>query len=240
MRIWVDCTAAAHPLVLRPIIERLARAATRSRSPRATTARRSASSTGSASRYEVVGRHGGGSTAARGWRSPAAAPRSRAGRGRRGSTSRSPTARSTSRSSAPLLRIPLGADAGLRVRRACSASSPSAPRGGCWCRTRSRSRRCARAGAAERKLFRYPGLKEDYYLADFAPDPAVLGELGVDRGRACSPSSARRPRPRPTTRATRSTRRCSTGSPPTRGRRGRDPAHRGPGEPPCGPARDRR
>ena len=23
------------------------------------------------------------------------------------------------------------------------------------------------AGAAERKLFRYPGLKEDYYLADF-------------------------------------------------------------------------
>src|SRR6266513_5031375 len=24
MRVWVDCTAAAHPLVLRPIIERLA------------------------------------------------------------------------------------------------------------------------------------------------------------------------------------------------------------------------
>ena len=38
-----------------------------------------------------------------------------------------------------------------------------------------------RAGAAERKLFRYPGLKEDYYLADFRPDPAVLDELGVDR-----------------------------------------------------------
>ena len=35
-----------------------------------------------------------------------------------------------------------------------------------------------RAGAAERKLFRYPGLKEDYYLADFTPDPAVLAELG--------------------------------------------------------------
>ena len=38
-----------------------------------------------------------------------------------------------------------------------------------------------RAGAAERKLFRYPGLKEDYYLADFEPDPAVLAELGVAR-----------------------------------------------------------
>ena len=27
---------------------------------------------------------------------------------------------------------------------------------------------------------RYPGLKEEYYLADFEPDPAVLGELGLD------------------------------------------------------------
>jgi predicted glycosyltransferase len=40
-----------------------------------------------------------------------------------------------------------------------------------------------RAGAAERKLFRFPGLKEDYYLADFEPDSSVLEELGVDRGR---------------------------------------------------------
>jgi predicted glycosyltransferase len=41
----------------------------------------------------------------------------------------------------------------------------------------------ARAGAAASKLFRYPGLKEDYYLADFEPDPTVLSELGVDRER---------------------------------------------------------
>jgi predicted glycosyltransferase len=33
---------------------------------------------------------------------------------------------------------------------------------------------------ARRKLQRYPGLKEEYYLADFEPDPAVLGELGLD------------------------------------------------------------
>jgi hypothetical protein len=38
-----------------------------------------------------------------------------------------------------------------------------------------------RAGASEGKLFRYPGLKEDYYLADFEPDPGVLDELGIDR-----------------------------------------------------------
>jgi predicted glycosyltransferase len=33
---------------------------------------------------------------------------------------------------------------------------------------------------ARRKLQRYAGLKEEYYLADFEPDAAVLDELGVD------------------------------------------------------------
>src|SRR6478672_7722184 len=35
----------------------------------------------------------------------------------------------------------------------------------------------------ERKLRRYPGLKEEYYLADFAPDPSVVRELGLDPAR---------------------------------------------------------
>jgi predicted glycosyltransferase len=43
--------------------------------------------------------------------------------------------------------------------------------------------RLHRYGAA-RKLHRYEGLKEEYYLADFEPDPAVLQELVLDRGRA--------------------------------------------------------
>jgi predicted glycosyltransferase len=34
---------------------------------------------------------------------------------------------------------------------------------------------------ARGKLQRYPGLKEEYYLADFEPDGAVLDELGLDR-----------------------------------------------------------
>jgi uncharacterized protein len=34
---------------------------------------------------------------------------------------------------------------------------------------------------ARSKLQRYPGLKEEYYLADFEPDPTVLDELGLDR-----------------------------------------------------------
>jgi predicted glycosyltransferase len=33
---------------------------------------------------------------------------------------------------------------------------------------------------ATRKLRRYPGLKEEYYLADFEPDAGVLAELGLD------------------------------------------------------------
>jgi uncharacterized protein len=35
---------------------------------------------------------------------------------------------------------------------------------------------------ARGKLHRYPGLKEEYYLADFSPDGAVLDELGLDAG----------------------------------------------------------
>jgi predicted glycosyltransferase len=34
---------------------------------------------------------------------------------------------------------------------------------------------------ANGKVRRYQGLKEEYYLADFEPDPAVLGELMLDR-----------------------------------------------------------
>ncbi len=40
--------------------------------------------------------------------------------------------------------------------------------------------RLARYGAESPKLLRYPGLKEEYYLADFEPDASVPGQLGVD------------------------------------------------------------
>src|SRR5215213_6911567 len=41
--------------------------------------------------------------------------------------------------------------------------------------------RLAAYGATPAKLRPYPGLKEEYYLADFEPDPAALDELGLDR-----------------------------------------------------------
>ena len=107
MKVWVDCTAAAHPLVLRPIIERLEARGDEVSSPPASTGRPRACSTGSGSRYTVGrqprrrldARQGPGARRAldaawRGW----------SGSGAR--TSRSPTARSTSPSSRPLFRIP--------------------------------------------------------------------------------------------------------------------------------------
>src|SRR5437763_5635896 len=42
--------------------------------------------------------------------------------------------------------------------------------------------RLAPYGASPPKLVRYPGLKEEYYLAGFEPDASVLAGLGVDAG----------------------------------------------------------
>jgi uncharacterized protein len=40
--------------------------------------------------------------------------------------------------------------------------------------------RVARYGARPPRLVRYPGLKEEYYLHDFEPDPGVARDLGMD------------------------------------------------------------
>jgi predicted glycosyltransferase len=180
MRIWVDCTAAAHPLVLRPMIERL-----RERGDEVEiTAREYGQTLGILDRlgleHEVIGTHGGGATAAKG---RALARRSRElarwARPRRfdlalGHGSVDLAVVST------MLRFPsaqmqdyefAGLQRQLAFRAARRVLVPDA----------IGIAAMRRAGAAERKLIRYPGLKEDYYLADFVPDPAVLAELGVDR-----------------------------------------------------------
>ena len=88
---------------------------------------------------------------------------------------------------------------------ASSASSPSAPPSGCWRPDAIPVEAMERAGAARAKLFRYPGLKEDYYLADFEPDPAVLERArarpraGAGRG---APAAGDLRLPRATTRCT--------------------------------------
>jgi predicted glycosyltransferase len=182
MKIWVDCTAAAHPLVLRPIVERL-----RARGHDVEiTAREYGQTVGILERlgldHTVVGRHAGASTLAKGG---AVAARSRAlrrwARGRgielaiaHGSVdlavvcalARIPSAQMQDYEFAGLQRrISWGVARKVLVPDAIPLE------------------RLRAAGARERKLVRYPGLKEDYYLADFVPDDSVLDDLGLDRAR---------------------------------------------------------
>jgi predicted glycosyltransferase len=43
--------------------------------------------------------------------------------------------------------------------------------------------RITRYGIPPERVIRYPGLKEEYYLSDFTPDPGVLASLGIDARR---------------------------------------------------------
>ncbi len=203
MKVWVDCTAAAHPLVLRPIIERLEAAGHEVEvTTRELRADRAGSSSGSGSRTRRSARHGG--AARRSARRLALAGRSAAarvaGRGAGGSTWRSRTDRWTSPWSPRLLRVPsvqmndyehAGLQRRISFRAARRVLVPDA----------IPVERIERAGARRERLFRYPGLKEDYYLADFEPDArGPRASSGIDRDAGCSWSCARRPRPRRTTR----------------------------------------
>lgn len=179
MRVWVDCTAAAHPLVLRPIIERLRE---RGHEVEITT-REYGQTIGILERlrldHTVVGRHGGGSTvgkgAALGRRSGALLRWARARRFDLGLAHGSVDLAVVAR----MLRVPsaqmqdyefAGLQRQLAFRAARRVLVPDAIPVSAM----------RRAGAAPRKLVRYPGLKEDYYLAGFQPVPAVLAELGLD------------------------------------------------------------
>jgi predicted glycosyltransferase len=181
LRVWVDCTAAAHPLVLRPIIERLEAAGHEV----GVTARAYGQTEGVLDRlgipYESVGAHGGASTAGK-----ARALGSRSARlwrwaGRftpdlalaHGSVDIAIVSRTRR---IPLVQMNDYEHAALQRRISFRAArlvlAPDA----------IPVEAMEKAGASEDRLFRYPGLKEDYYLADFRPDPTVLHELGLDDG----------------------------------------------------------
>ena len=182
MRVWVDMTAAAHPLVLRPIIERL-----EERGHEVTvTAREYGQLTGILDRlgiaYETVGAHGGASTLGKVGAIVSRSPRlARAVRPRRPDLAIAHGSVDLALVAAAL-RVPsvqmqdyefAGAQRQVSWRAARRVLVPDA----------IPVERMKRAGAAPRKLFRYPGLKEDYYLFGFEPDDAVFDELGVDRER---------------------------------------------------------
>jgi predicted glycosyltransferase len=179
MRVWVDCTAAAHPLVLRPVIERLQGDGHEVE----VTARDYGQTLGVLDRlgiqHTAVGRHGGASRLSK---LRALVGRSRAlrnwARPRRFDLALAHGSVDLALVSAAL-RIPAATMfdyefAALQHHIGCRAArrvlTPDA----------IPPERLARFGARGEKLAQYPGLKEEYYLADFEPDRAVLGSLGID------------------------------------------------------------
>jgi uncharacterized protein len=178
MRIWVDLTNSPHVLVLRPVVERLRAAGHDVR----VTARDFAQTVELAERHgvdaQVIGRHRGEKLGAK---AVGLASRSLAlvrwARAKRfdvafGHGSNDVTV------AARLLRIPCATmfdyewatvQHTVNCRLAQAVVVPDA----------IPVDRLARYGARG-KIRAYPGLKEEYYLADFEPDAAVLDELGLD------------------------------------------------------------
>jgi predicted glycosyltransferase len=182
MRIWVDLTASAHPVVMRPIVARL-----RAAGHEVEITARDYAQTLELCRLhgldvEVFGSHGG---ATRTKKLGALVGRTRAlhawtkGRGfelavAHGSNDLALVARAR--------RIPavdtfdyewatVQHNIGCRLARRVMVPESIPPE------------RLARYGVGPGKLVQYPGLKEEYYLSDFEPDPSLLPRLGVDTER---------------------------------------------------------
>jgi uncharacterized protein len=179
MRVWIDLTNSPHVLVMRPVIRTLERRG----ADVLVTARDFAQTVGLCERFgiehEVIGRHRGGRLAAKGLglvsRSTALARWAR-GRGidialGHGSNDVTVAAR--------MHRIPTATafdyewarvqhTVNCRLAQAVVVPDVIPPE------------RLAPYGATPAKLRPYAGLKEEYYLADFEPDRAVLHELGLD------------------------------------------------------------
>jgi uncharacterized protein len=181
MRIWVDLTNSPHVLVMRPLIE-LMRADGHEVE---VTARDFAQTLELCRRFGIahtaIGRHRGGRLAGKAAglvaRSLALA---RWARGRRFDVAIGHGSNDVS-VAAKLLRVPsatafdyewAAAQHHVNCRLARVVMVPEA----------IPPERLDRYGARG-KVRAYVGLKEEYYLADFEPDAAVLGELGLDRGR---------------------------------------------------------
>jgi predicted glycosyltransferase len=182
MRVWFDMTASAHPVVFRPVIQRL-----RERGHEVMiTARDYAQTLGILDAmgldYIAVGRHGGASRA----------------RKLLALVQRTTKLHHWARRDAFDLAVAHGSN-----DLALTAAWAGIPAVNMFdyefavvqhhigCRLAKRvitpdaipSSRLARFGARGDKLLQYPGLKEEYYLADFKPDPAILDRLGVDNDR---------------------------------------------------------
>jgi uncharacterized protein len=182
LNIWVDMSAPAHVLVLRPIIERL-----RGQGHSVEITSRDYAQTQAlldlhGLEHTPIGRHGGASRLRKGYRLGArSAAMLRFGRGRsfdlalaHGSNDLAIAAR--------LLGVP---EANMHDYEFAVTQH----RIGCRLAKRVMFpdsvplERLRRFGVTPEKLFPYPGLKEEYYLFDFEPDDGALPRLGVDTSR---------------------------------------------------------
>jgi predicted glycosyltransferase len=180
MRVWVDLTNTAHVLVLRPLVELL-----ESDGHEVELTARPLSHTVElldewGHPYKVVGRHGGSKRLGKARAAAGRVPQLVSFARRRGfdcalghgSTDLPPACR--------LLRIPnttmfdyewATLQHHVICRLATRVAVPDA----------IPFERLAPYGAKPPKLVRYPGMKEEYYLADFEPDPSVLGVVGLGK-----------------------------------------------------------
>jgi len=182
MRIWVDMSAPAHVLVLRPIIERL-----RGQGHSVEITSRDYAQTQAlldlhGMEHTPIGRHGGASRLQKAYRLGA---RSLAmigfGRGRsfdlalaHGSNDLAIAARALGIPEANMHDYEYAVTQhriGCRLAKRVMFPESVPPE------------RLRRFGVGPEKLFPYPGIKEEYYLYDFEPDAEALSRLSVDTSR---------------------------------------------------------
>jgi uncharacterized protein len=179
LRVWIDMTASAHVLVFRPLIRLLREDGHEVE----ITAREYAQTLQLLELHgleaDVIGRHGG---------------RSRLGKAR-SLVSRLGALRRWARRRAFDVALAHGShELTMTARRLGIPSATTFDYEFAWlqhqlgCRAATKvvvpeaipPERLARYGAAPPKLLQYEGLKEEYYLADFEPDPAALSQWRLD------------------------------------------------------------
>jgi uncharacterized protein len=182
MRVWIDMTASAHPLVFRPLVALL-----QGRGDEIEITARDYAQTlqlieQHGMQATVIGHHGG---------------RSRLGKGRQ-MNARLRSLRRWARDRDFDLALAHGShELTMTARRLGIPSATTFDYEWAWlqhqlgCRAATKVvvpesiplDRLARYGARPPKLLQYAGLKEEYYLADFEPDPGVVGSFGIDPAR---------------------------------------------------------
>jgi uncharacterized protein len=179
MKVWVDFTASAHPLVFRPLVELLEAQGHEVEITARDYAQTLQLIESHGMTATVIGHHGG---------------RSAAGKARQMRT-RLKALRAWAKPRGFDLALAHGShELTMTARRLDIPSSTTFDYEWAWlqhqlgCRAATRvvvpdsipAERLARYSAVPPKLRQYPGLKEEYYLSDFDPDPAVLEQWSID------------------------------------------------------------